>query len=337
MGNSANQLDNGTKSHDRVLWVDEVKVFACILVVLGHFLQSMTKAGILPTTNLYLWFDRTIYYFHVQLFFICSGFLYQRYSNVIDIGSWTRNVQHKAYVLGIPYLVFTTATWLLKTVFMHDANNEVGGLVDTLFLHPMAPYWYLYVLFFIFLVTPTFRSNRAAWIGLTLAFIAKVITMTIGGTEIYALSKTLTYAIWFVAGMCIAWFRIQLTRKRVLGVLCAIAFLAGSVVAFRLEITAEPILFPLGILACIAVLLLIAGNENVIDGISVVRLLSRYTMPIYLMHTLCAAPLRVMLTKVGVTSAVPQVIAGILASFAGPILIDVIYRQLRQQLRLHER
>ena len=37
----------------REKWVDDVKVIACILVVLGHFFQSMTKANILPENDLY--------------------------------------------------------------------------------------------------------------------------------------------------------------------------------------------------------------------------------------------------------------------------------------------
>ena len=32
----------------REKWVDDVKVIACILVVVGHFFQSMVKASILP-------------------------------------------------------------------------------------------------------------------------------------------------------------------------------------------------------------------------------------------------------------------------------------------------
>ena len=32
----------------REKWVDDVKVIACILVVLGHFFQSMVKASIMP-------------------------------------------------------------------------------------------------------------------------------------------------------------------------------------------------------------------------------------------------------------------------------------------------
>jgi len=84
-----------TAVRTREKWVDDVKVIACILVVLGHFFQSMTKANILPENDLYKWFNTTIYYFHVPLFFICSGYLYQKYSRVNSVGSWCKNVAKK--------------------------------------------------------------------------------------------------------------------------------------------------------------------------------------------------------------------------------------------------
>lgn len=67
-------MSEKTAVRTREKWIDDVKVIACILVVLGHFFQSMTKANILPENDLYKWFNTTIYYFHVPLFFICSGF-----------------------------------------------------------------------------------------------------------------------------------------------------------------------------------------------------------------------------------------------------------------------
>ena len=45
----------------------------------------MTKADILPKSDLYKWFNTTIYYFHVPLFFICSGYLYQKYSKAVKV------------------------------------------------------------------------------------------------------------------------------------------------------------------------------------------------------------------------------------------------------------
>lgn len=47
-------------TNDREVWVDNVKANACILVVLGHFFQSMVKAGIYQDNILYQWFDQTI-------------------------------------------------------------------------------------------------------------------------------------------------------------------------------------------------------------------------------------------------------------------------------------
>ena len=163
----------------REKWVDDVKVIACILVVLGHFFQSMTKANIMPENDLYNWFNTTIYYFHVPLFFICSGYLYQKYSKVNSVGSWYRNVAKKALALGVPYATFTTATWVLKKVFSSSVNDQIGGLSDTLLIHPTAPYWYLYALFFIFLVTPTFSGGKVATLGLMFALSSKFLILTL--------------------------------------------------------------------------------------------------------------------------------------------------------------
>ena len=175
----------------REKWVDDVKVIACILVVLGHFFQSMTKANILSENDLYEWFNTTIYYFHVPLFFICSGYLYQKYSKVNSVGSWYRNVAKKVLALGVPYATFTTATWVLKKVFSSSVNDQIGGLGETLFLHPTAPYWYLYALFFIFLVTPTFNSVKAAAVGLVVALAAKSLILTGGVQRLRSIDSSL--------------------------------------------------------------------------------------------------------------------------------------------------
>ena len=96
----------------REKWVDDVKVIACILVVLGHFFQSMTKANILPENALYKWFNTTIYYFHVPLFFICSRYLYQKYSKVDSLKSWKKNVLKKALAIGVPSFYIQMRFWV---------------------------------------------------------------------------------------------------------------------------------------------------------------------------------------------------------------------------------
>ena len=246
----------------REKWVDDVKVIACILVVVGHFFQSMVKASILPDSGLYEWFITTVYYFHVPLFFICSGYLYQKYSKVNSVGSWRRNVAKKVLALGIPYVTFSTATWVLKKAFSSSVNNQIGGLGDTLLFHPASPYWYLYALFFIFLLTPTFKSVKMAIGGLIVAIALKTIALSGGGYDVYAVSTVLSNEIWFVLGMSICTFNVRLKGRKVQRTICGLLFMILSVVVYKAEISGGVIPFGMGLLACVAVIVMVAGGEK---------------------------------------------------------------------------
>lgn len=68
----------------REKWVDDVKVIACILVVVGHFFQSMVKASILPDSGLYEWFITTVYYFHALYQGIPIGGYTKMIANLLD-------------------------------------------------------------------------------------------------------------------------------------------------------------------------------------------------------------------------------------------------------------
>ena len=320
-------MNEKTVARTREKWADDVKVIACILVVLGHFFQSMTKANILPENDLYEWFETTIYYFHVPLFFICSGYLYQKYSKVDSADSWCKNVVKKALALGVPYLTFSTATWLLKTVFADSVNKQADGLFTTLVVNPSAPYWYLYALFFIFLVTPTFSSVKVAVVGLIVALTAKVLILTGGRYRVYAVSTVLSNEIWFVLGMSICAFNVQLKGRKVQGMICGLLFMILSGVVYTAEISGSASSFIMGLLACIAVIMLVAGFEEKFGrGMDS---LAKYTMPIFLMHTLFAAPLRSILMKIGIENAVIHVVLGLVISFAGPIIAAWIMKKTK--------
>lgn len=318
------------RKSSRVRWLDYVKVIACILVVLGHFFQSMTKAGILPVNDLYQWFNTTIYYFHVELFFICSGYLYQRFSKVNSVRSWILNVRKKAVALGVPYIAFTTVTWLLKTVFSDSVNDQIGGLWTTLLLKPTSPYWYLYALFFIFLVMPTFGGTREATIGLGIAFAAKLIACAWGDhITINAFAYLLADLIWFVLGMCIECYDIRLTGRKRGAEIVGVVFLLLSIWVFYFGIENRLVTSAIGVLACASIIMLTAENEEVIGKCWLIRLLSHYTMPIYLMHTLFAAPTRSLLLRLGVTNSIVHVVIGICISLAGPMIAARIMELLK--------
>ena len=87
------------------------------------------------------------------------------------------------------------------------------------------------------------------------------------------------------------------------------------------------VLFVLGVLACIAVIFLVAAYEEKTG--KVMGFLAKYTMPIFLMHTLFAAPLRSVLLKIGITNAVVHVTMGLGISFVGPIVAAWIMKKTK--------
>lgn len=311
----------------REVWIDNVKVIACILVVLGHFFQSMIQADVLPANNLYQWFEQTIYYFHVPLFFICSGYLYQRWSVVDNLHSWGRYVLKKLLVLGIPYFTFSFATWILKTLFSSSINREIGRLGDTLFFHPTSPYWYLYALFLLFVITPTFRNRTMAMISLTIALIFKILEIFGWEDGVQAVSYILSNEIWFVIGMCLSVlkFKKYLAKKDLaMSIVTGLLFLFLSIWVYIARLDHGMIRFLMGLLACCSIVTLMEKiyenkSQSVVFGI-----LAKYTMPIFLMHTLFAAALRVMLFKLGIQKAEIHVILGLVISFVGPMIAAII-------------
>ena len=248
-----------------------------------------------------------------------------------DIHSWGRNVLKKLLVLGVPYFTFSFATWLLKTVFSGSVNSESGGLLDTLFLHPSSPYWYLYALFFLFLITPTFRNKSGAMIGLVIALALKVLGI-IGGYGAQVISYILSNEIWFVIGMCLSVFEFKkylLKNSLIAPIATGVAFILLSVLVYVFGIDYGMISFLLGLLACYSVVTLMATIYENRKQSAVFSILAAYTMPIFLMHTLFAAPLRAVLFKMRIQSSAIHVILGIAISFIGPMIAAVIMKKSR--------
>ena len=104
-------------------------------------------------------------------------------------------------------------------------------------------------------------------------------------------------------------------------------FMIMSVVVYMMENPNKAVSFALGLLACIAVIFLVVNSEEKFSrGID---FLTKYTMPIFLMHTLFAAPLRSILMKLGIENAVIHVVLGLGISFVGPIIADWIMKKTK--------
>ena len=318
----------------RETWVDAVKVLACILVVLGHFFQSMTKANIIEQTVLYTWFNRTIYYFHVPLFFLCSGYLYQRGKPEKGNYDHYQLVLKKLLGLGVPFVVFSLANWLLKAMFASAVNTQANSLVTDLFIRPAAPYWYLYTLFFIFLITPAINSKISACVIAGLAIAAQGVSLFFKNFGIYALDTMLANWLWFVLGMILCFTDSpKLLRKqkgaKEMGLAIFVLFFAGSIAVVMRQVSHSLLSFLFGLIACSGIVVMAVNIKFSENAKKIIRWLSDYTLPIYLMHTIFAAAFRSLLLKLGITNAAVHIVAGLVISFGGPILVGFVFKKLK--------
>ena len=104
-------------------------------------------------------------------------------------------------------------------------------------------------------------------------------------------------------------------------------FMILSVAVYMMGIRNDAVSFAMGLLACVAVILMVADYEAKFG--KCMDFLAKYTMPIFLMHTLFAAPTRSVLLKMGVTNAVVHVVLGLSISFAGPIIAAWIMKKTK--------
>lgn len=319
------------KSRVKDPWIDIAKWTACMLVFLGHFFQSMEKSGIMEAAGGYQWFEHTIYLFHVPLFFVCSGYLYQRNSAVTTVAEWKDNVLRKLVNLGVPYVAFSTASFLMKELFERFVNEESSvSLLETLLFKPMSPYWYLYILFFLFLITPTLKSGKQAGAVLAISAFIYLFHQNTFVKEVYFVGGVAHRQIWFAAGMALGFFhkKIKFDRR-----LWAFSFLLFpiSVMGYNKEMDVclwIPYSLFMGICGCLLVLeTSLFLNCRVSKRF--VLFSRRNTFPVFLMHTIASAGIRSILCKMGIMNLGAHMVLGI----AGGILLPVAAAEIMGRYR----
>ncbi len=127
--------------------------------------------------------------------------------------------------------------------------------------------------------------------------------------------------------MSICAFNVRLKGGKIQGMIFGVLFIILSIVVYTAEISGSTISFAMGLLACAAVILMMTDFEQRVG--KGMDFLAKYTMPIFLMHTLFAAPVRAILLKAGIGNAAMHMVLGIGISFIGPIIAAWIMKKTK--------
>ena len=82
-------------------------------------------------------------------------------------------------------------------------------------------------------------------------------------------------------------------------------------------------------LACIGIIGFVADMYKNNRQTKVFGFLSKYTMPIFLMHTIFSGGIRSVLLKIGITSLPVHIVIGLITSVVFPIIASVIMEKIK--------
>ncbi len=315
----------------RVSWIDTAKGLGIFLVVIGHVLQGLTKAGLQTPAAAFQFIDSFLYSFHMPLFFFLSG-LFIDYSLKKGLGTYLAG---KLAIIAYPYVLWSLIQAFLNERFSAFTNEHVtvAEVFRNLPVEPYSQFWFLHALFFHFVILGALKYAKVPNLAiLIMSFIGFGQHTLFGFSASGNFSNLLYYLPYTAMGLMGAskLLMISWSRRPLMSVAIALTgfMLVAAMAAFGSWPKTSPYaLIPalVGIAASItlAFAMHFSGNFGWLMRIGI------FSLPIYLMHTIAAAATRAALRyALGVEHVWMHAAMGVAVGIAGPMAVAVLVRRL---------
>jgi len=312
----------------RLNWVDAAKGLGIVLVVVGHVVRGLVSADLMNWTPAARFVDAWIYSFHMPLFFFLTGLFLCRSAGKNSLLDF---ISDKARVVAYPYIVWSTITVLLKSA-LGSIPNKQRELSDLFLLayDPIEQYWFLYVLFVVTIVIGVLLRLVSPWVIIVIAIVAYpgILPVPTSGT---ILERVRESAIYVGLGVMVGSSFLDQMSRCTVPLLAALTLVGLGLPA--LDIAAGlpdmvPMLAISGTTGAVALALLLDRMRMA----SVVGFLGRYSLEIFVLHTIASAAMRVSLSLVGVRSPALHFLAGSAAGILVPIAFSSAFRMVGFQM-----
>lgn len=322
-------MTKGDNNMKRDQIADMLKGYACFLVLFGHVTMGIRKCGAVNVPEMCIVLEQVIWSFHVALFMFVSGYVYQYGGGWKRKGSRIRFLRNKIINLAIPYFIFSVVYIVLNSCI--SSTNSDFHLRNILFLHisPVAQYWFLYALVFVFVIYILLniiikKPHLIAILSVIAFLIVRVMKINIGIFD-YAVAN-LPY---FAFGTCFGTLSIKQKYmvKISIVVVCIHTVVVWAVESFigDINIVVKIGLTVFGIVSSIALM-------NLCEKIELLKIItlfiSKYSFPIYLLHTIFTSAVRIVLIHINIVSYLVHVVLGTIVGAALPIIVAVICAKL---------
>lgn len=325
----------------REAWIDGLKGFAALTVVLGHVVSGYLEAGQFEAQKGFLTaVFNGIYAFHMPLFFVISGFVF---SLAYLDGEGTPKKDRIRIQLGNVAAVYIGWSLLLgglKILFTRNVSNVV--LPSDLLWIPLKAiglYWYLYVLFLCYLMAAFLvgkHTTRRCYVACAAALVAclckNLLSPFLPGYTVFLL---LDYGFFFFLGVLL-----QRDPRALAGIGKPVGFLLSGAAGIGMavfflsgadEVRNWGSIDCWGVIMASALSISVLGLARWCDGKRITRMLApigRYSLEIYLIQTFVIAANRTILPRIGITDFLVSLCVSFVTAVSIPILLSFMTKKL---------
>lgn len=222
-------------SHKRLNWLLILQGWAILCVVVGHAPLLSIAQGNTPPDVVY-WLYKFVYSFHMPLFIFVSGYLFQM-TRIERPMAYGRMIVEKLTRLGIPFLVFTIAAMVLKSIFAKEmirpTTISIGNLMDAILYpgeSPLCEMWFIAVLMWFFTLKPIWCTKGWREAIPVILFTASFYAPETPFRNLFCHQEAYHYAIFFLLGILARRYGV-FEKPLKFGISVAMATIAWSVVA----------------------------------------------------------------------------------------------------------
>ncbi|GAA5108217.1 hypothetical protein GCM10023339_07010 [Alloalcanivorax gelatiniphagus] len=318
--------------------VDVARGLAIVAIVLGHVERGLAAASVVPYDTA-LTLDRTLYLFHLATFAYLSGLFVRR---AVERDGARRAVGRRVVLFGWLYLLWTVVQGTVRVAASSVANTPVTFGDVARFWVPEGQLWFLPWLVAVTLVAATTQPWRSRARATVVLVLAAVLALAVWGFDpLYAFTRGWALLLPFLLGCVVTQARHAAVARRV--GLVAVAAVTGAAVWLWVgldTVAATPTTggegrtvqtVALGVLGCAAgtiATLAVAALLARTPALSVVSLLGRRSLEIFLAHIVVASGTRIVLVQAGVVDPWVHVVAGTALGVGVPIGVAVVAERL---------
>ena len=312
---------------ERNVLVDRLKGYACFLVLLGHVIMGIRIAGI-DIPEFFWGMEKFVWSFHVALFLFLSGVVYKMTGEWKGKQSKRKFILHKLYTLGIPYIAFSVIYILINS--MVGESNTGFAVSDILYIWktPVAQYWYLYALFFLFCIWAVFSGILKNWqitlIVVLIGYLAPLFGIPLGSLDVVFYS-----AFAFGTGTFVDFKSLAKLRAWAKCLVVMLHIITGVVFVLLNKIEVpfiKEIMILFGIYSSIMFISMLQCCKPVARFLDFVN---KYSFQIYLLHTIFTAGIRIILLRLSITQWWIHVILGTACGLAFSVLAAKIAKKIK--------